>query len=53
MVTKYRYKVLSKNISMRLRQLIRQSCEGRNIKVVRESIGRDHTLISCLPSKIV
>jgi putative transposase len=51
-VTKYRYKVLTKNISMRLRELIRQGCESRNIKIVRGSIGRDHVhmLISCPPS---
>jgi putative transposase len=51
-VIKYRYKVLSKNISMRLRELIRQGCESRNIKIVRGSIGRDHVhmLISCPPS---
>ena len=58
-VTKYRYKVLSKPISSRLRELIRQGCEARDITIVRGSIGRDHVhmLIGCslniAPSKVV
>ena len=51
-VTKYRYKVLGGNISKRLRELIRQGCEARNISIVQGSIGKDHVhlLISCPPS---
>jgi len=51
-VTKYRYKVLGGNISKRLRELIRQGCEARNITIVQGSIGKDHVhlLISCPPS---
>ena len=51
-VTKYRYKVLGGEISTRLRELIRQGCEARNITIVRGSIGKDHVhmLISCPPS---
>ena len=58
-VTKYRYKVLYKPIASRLRELIRQGCEARNITIVRGSIGKDHVhmLIGCspniAPSKIV
>lgn len=58
-VTKYRYKVLNKQISFRLRELIRQGCEARNITIIRGSIGKDHVhmLIGCsrniAPSKIV
>ena len=33
-VTKYRYKVLNKHISGRLRELIRQGCEVRNITII-------------------
>lgn len=51
-VTKYRYKVLGGNMSKRLRELIRQGCEARNITIVQGSIGKDHVhmLISCPPS---
>ena len=51
-VTKYRYKVLTKNIATRLRELIRQGCESRRIKIVQGSIGKDHVhiLILCPPS---
>ena len=58
-VTKYRYKVLNKPISSRLRELIRQGCDARNITIIRGSIGKDHVhmLIGCdpniAPSKIV
>ena len=58
-VTKYRYRVLNKQIASRLRELIRQGCQARNITIVRGSIGKDHVhmLIGCLPniapSKIV
>ena len=41
-VTKYRYRVLNKQISLRLRELIRQGCEARNITIVGGSIGKDH-----------
>lgn len=51
-VTKYRYKILGGEISKRLRELVRQGCEARNITIVQGSIGRDHVhmLLSCPPS---
>ena len=51
-VTKYRYKILSGNISRRLRELIRQGCEARNITIISGNIGKDHIhiLLSCAPS---
>ena len=51
-VTKYRYKILSGNISKRLRELIRQGCEARSITIVSGNIGKDHIhiLLSCPPS---
>jgi putative transposase len=51
-VTKYRYKVLKGEIAKRLRDLIRQGCEARNITIVQGSIGKDHVhmLLSCPPS---
>lgn len=51
-VTKYRYKVLQRPISVRLRELIRQGCEARNIIILQGSIGKDHVhlLIGCPPS---
>ena len=38
-VTKYRYKVLNKNIAVRLRELIRQGCDARGITIVQGSIA--------------
>ncbi len=51
-VTKYRYEVLVKPISIRLRDLIIQGCEARNIKIIKGSVGKDHVhmLVSCLPN---
>ncbi|WP_066497771.1 IS200/IS605 family transposase [Abyssisolibacter fermentans] len=51
-VTKYRYKVLVKPISIRLRDLIIQGCEARNIKMIKGSVGKDHVhmLVSCPPN---
>lgn len=50
--TKYRYKILQGKIAERLRELLRQGCEARNIKIVRGNIGKDHVhmLISCPPT---
>ena len=50
--TKYRYKVLRGKIAERLRELIRQGCEARGIKIVRGSVSKDHVhmLISCPPT---
>ena len=52
-ITKYRYKVLRGKIAFRLRELIRQGCEARNIIIVKGSISIDHVhmLVSC-PSNI-
>ena len=51
-ITKYRYKILSGKIAYRLRELIRQGCEARNIIIVKGSISKDHVhmLVSCPPN---
>ncbi len=54
-VTKYRYKVLGGNLSIRLRELIRQGCDARGMTIVQGNIGKDHVhmLLSCPPSLAV
>jgi putative transposase len=58
-VTKYRHKVLSGQVALRLRELIRQSCESRGVVIVRGNISKEHVhmLLSCppvyAPAKIV
>jgi putative transposase len=58
-VTKYRYKVLRGPIAVRTRELIRQGCEARGIRILQGSVGKDHIhlLLSCpsslAPSKIM
>ena len=51
-VTKYRYAVLTGEVALRARELIRQTCARREITIVRGSISKDHIhlLISCPPT---
>ncbi len=51
-ITKYRYKILTGSIAVRLREMLVQSCESRAITVVCGNITKDHVhmLISCPPS---
>lgn len=50
-VTKYRYHVLRGEVAERARELIRQSCMSREIKILKGHISRDHIhlLVSCPP----
>lgn len=58
-ITKYRYQILRGKIAYRLRELLRQGCEAKEIEIIRGSISKDHVhmLLSCpatmAPSKIV
>ena len=58
-ITKYRYHVLKGPIAHRLRELIRQGCESRDMIIIKGAIKPDHVhlLIACppqlSPSKIV
>ena len=48
-ITKYRYKILRGAIAIRLRDLLKQGCEAKGIKILKGSVGVDHVhmLISC------
>ena len=50
--TKYRYKILVDKIAIRIRELIRQGCEARGVKIIKGSVGRTHIhiLVSSPPS---
>ena len=50
-VTKYRYPVLKGDVSLRLRALVRQTCEHLEVKIVRGVVSRDHVhlLVSAPP----
>ena len=51
-ITKYRYHVLKGNVAFRLRELLKQGCEAKGIRVMEGAIGSDHVhmLLSCPPS---
>ena len=40
--TKYRYKVLSKEIGERIRDLTRQVCDGMGIEIIKGRVSHDH-----------
>jgi putative transposase len=58
-ITKYRYKILRGDVAERARDLIRQICESREVKIIRGAVSPDHIhlLITAAPhlapSKIV
>ena len=58
-ITKYRYKVLRGEVAERARELIRQTCEMREVQIVRGAVSADHVhmLVSApprlVPAKLV
>jgi len=44
-VTKYRYKVLSGDVAERVRELVRQTCEAFEIRIVKGVVSKDHVHI--------
>ena len=50
-VTKYRYKILAGEVAVRARDLIRQSCEPRNVTILTGNVSKDHVhvQVSCPP----
>ena len=50
-VTKYRYKILTGEAGTRARDIIRQSCLAREIKIIKGHVSADHVhlLVSCPP----
>jgi len=45
-VTKYRYRVLQGDIALRLRELIRQTCDAFGIRIISGVVSKDHVHIS-------
>jgi putative transposase len=54
-VTKYRYKVLTGEIALRAREVTRQMCMSREIKILKGHLSRDqvHRLVSSPPGLAV
>jgi putative transposase len=58
-ITKYRYKILCGDVAERARDLIRQICESRELKIIRGAVSPDHIHLlmaappHLAPSKIV
>jgi len=51
-VTKYRYKVLTGEVGLRVRDLVRQSCEAFEIRILKGVVSKDHIhiLVSAPPN---
>ena len=52
-VTKYRYKLLTGDIGERLKELIRQTCQAFEIRIISGVISKDHVhiLVSAPPNE--
>lgn len=50
-VTKYRYKILKGEVAERVRELVCQTCEALEIRIVQGVVSKDHVyiLVSCPP----
>lgn len=50
-VTKYRYQVLTGEVAQRVRELVQQTCEAFEIRIVKGVVSKDHVhiLVSCPP----
>ena len=44
-VTKYRYKVLQGDVGQRVRELVRQTCEAFEIRILKGVVSKDHVHI--------
>ena len=51
-VTKYRYQVLEGEVKLRVRELVRQTCEAFEIKILSGVVSKDHVhiLVSAPPN---
>ncbi|MEW6291346.1 MAG: IS200/IS605 family transposase [Thermodesulfobacteriota bacterium] len=51
-VTKYRYKVLTGEIALRVKEIVRQTCEAFEIKIISGVVSKDHVhvFVSAPPS---
>lgn len=51
-VTKYRYQVLKGEVAERVRELVRQTCEAFEIRIIRGAVSKDHVhiLVSAPPN---
>ena len=51
-VTKYRYQVLKGEVAERVRELVRQTCESFEIRIIRGVVSKDHVhiLVSAPPN---
>ena len=43
-VTKYRYHMLQGDLALRVRELVRQTCERFEIHIIRGVVSKDHVL---------
>ena len=44
-VTKYRYQVLIGDVALRVRELVRQTCEAFEIQIIKGVVSKDHVHI--------
>jgi len=42
LVTKYRYSVLTQEVGVRARDILRQICDQKDIKIIKGAVSKDH-----------
>ncbi len=58
-VTKYRYQVLKGDVGLKVRELVRQTCEALEIEILKGVVSKDHahffvfTPVNMAPSEIM
>jgi putative transposase len=45
-ITKYRYRVLTQEVGLRIRELLRQVCEAHDIEIISGRVSKDHVHLS-------
>ena len=45
LVTRYRYKALTRSVAERIRDILRQICDSNDIEIIQGHVGKDHVHI--------
>ncbi len=48
-VTKYRYQTLQGDVALRVRELVKQTCEAFEIRILKGVVSKDHIYILVEP----
>ena len=49
-ITQYRYKVLTREVGLRIRELIRQVCDANEVEIIQGRVSQDHIHLYLCPA---